>query len=100
MTDHGSNATNRDNGGPAFPTRGGMVFYVPAESREHVQEQVDQLKQETGGLSMRDYFAAKAMQAVLGVVLTRSTEAAKRDAPHICANAYAIADDMLKARQS
>jgi len=44
-----------------------------------------------GGMDLRDYFAAKAMQGILFEGLNES-ETAK--------NAYAMADAMLKARQA
>jgi len=45
-----------------------------------------------GGMSLRDYFAAKAMQIVFPSQLPY---------PHVAAqSAYAIADAMLKAREA
>ena len=43
------------------------------------------------GLELRDYFAAKAMQAYISKIGWNSLTSA--------ANAYAIADDMLKERE-
>jgi len=69
-------------GGPAFPSHGSMG--------EVVQE----------GMTLRDYFAAKAMQSILysermmGVIGTNIYE-------HRCAeDAYKVADAMLKAREA
>ena len=81
-----------DQGGSAFPevtttyTRDGAaeVQYVHSE----------------GGMTMRDYFAAKAMQSALSVVLTRSTREAKQDAPELAKFSYVVADAMLKARSA
>lgn len=70
--------SEQNNGGPAFPivhppvqgvTAGGVEFY---------------------GLSIRDYFAAKAMNAFL----SRDGGSLKQDAEA----AYQMADAMLKAR--
>jgi hypothetical protein len=62
------------NGGPAFP-------YVCGEKFDYGT-----------GMSLRDYFAAKAMQAM--VPLERVT-------PQVAASiAYTFADAMLKARES
>lgn len=70
--------TNKDNGGPAFPC----------------QYQGD-TRSDASGLSMRDYFAAKAMQAAfsfaLNAGLNMNTEVAK--------SAYEVADAMLEARK-
>jgi hypothetical protein len=63
-----------ETGGPAFPAPAGV---------SHITEQ---------GMTLRDYFAAKAMQAELisGVCLDEFPEHASR--------AYKMADAMLKAR--
>jgi hypothetical protein len=47
-----------------------------------------------GGMTLRDYFAAKAMQALLAAGI--NSEQYEEDA----IEAYAIADAMLKARQT
>jgi len=43
------------------------------------------------GMTLRDYFAAKAMQGLMDAAMPM---------PEIAAAAYAMADDMLKARKS
>lgn len=72
--------SNTNTGGPAFPTpryeRGDMYSL---------------------GMTLRDYFAAKALPIVVGWMSTRSeileySQCAK--------SAYGIADAMLKARES
>lgn len=55
------------------------------------------------GMSLRDYFAAKAisvmdMDGVVANVVMGATEAAKVNASHRATAAYLIADAMLKAR--
>ena len=64
----------KDTGGPAFPTpryeRGDMYSL---------------------GMTLRDYFAAKAMQGLLDAAMGES---------EIAKAAYAMADAMLKARQA
>ncbi len=57
-------------GGPAFPT--------PAHNLQN------------DGMTLRDYFAAKAMQGLMDAAMPM---------PEIADAAYAMADDMLKARQ-
>lgn len=73
-----------ENGGPAFPCQ---ETFLPS----------GQIVRGTG-LSMRDYFAAKAMTGMLA-----ATDRPISIDPHIYAReagvAYAIADAMLKARQ-
>ena len=65
-------------GGPAFP--------VPAELCQ------DLTIEEQRGMTLRDYFAAKAMQALLTRRPLSGGEVAR--------DAYIIADAMLKAREA
>lgn len=64
----------KDNGGPAFPSAG----------------------YRDNGMTLRDYFAAKAMQAEIARS-TRGVEDSERD---IVESAYDYADAMLEARES
>jgi hypothetical protein len=76
----------KDDGGPAFP---------------HVREwfATDTYKELTGGgMTLRDYFAAKAMQASLHVALDHSR--LDMTAKMMADTAYEMADAMLKARSS
>lgn len=71
---------NKDNGGPAFP----LVYDVPPENVRNVYQ----------GMTLRDYFAAKALQAFC------STEGAEKELPDdLAAAAYEQADAMLEARK-
>jgi hypothetical protein len=70
------------NGGPAFPCGAD----TPGS---------------TDGMSLRDYFAARAMQSLVVELGRRADDSVPEDAPLTIANvAYAIADAMLKARES
>ena len=64
------------NGGPAFPAH-------PSALGDH------------DGMSLRDYFAAKAMQAALAHGASTSTSLAE-----IAWASYKMADAMLKAREA
>jgi hypothetical protein len=68
----------RENGGPAFPRLG---------------EGFGNERYEAPGMSLRDYFAAKAMQAVFAQNWTSDdhTDSARR--------AYAMADAMVEQRK-
>jgi hypothetical protein len=68
---------NTNTGGPAFPQHG----FDPVTERFTSQ----------GGMTLRDYFAAKAMQGMLYEGLEPDLTAQE---------AYKIADAMLKARQA
>lgn len=89
-----------ETGGPAFPRSG-------FELEEHTSR-VDTMPQY--GMTLRDYFAAKAIHAEL-VTCGQDTEAAdamvkraKRlgvnPVRHMANNAYEVADAMLQARKS
>jgi hypothetical protein len=66
----------KDTGGPAFPAPAGV---------SHITEQ---------GMTLRDYFASKAMQAILS-----NPDYGDEDSS-LAGAAYYVADAMLKARQS
>ena len=74
---------SKKTGGPAFPH--------------------GQLRDEYNGMTLRDYFAAKAMQSLLTLEITAETiDRYERDmlgSPSISLTSYAVADAMLKARQ-
>jgi len=72
---------NKDTGGPAFPVHPDMAAQlgcVPSSS--------------DAGMSLRDYFAAKAMQGF-------QQEWVYDNSDEIASKAYALADAMLKARE-
>lgn len=50
----------KDTGGAAFPSRGGMMFYVPQEAEADIKQAISSLDQEHSGITTRDYFAAHA----------------------------------------
>ena len=66
---------NKQTGGPAFPTT----------------KPLDSWGDPNQGMTLRDYFAAKAMQ----VLLANDETSMKEDAQ----DAYMVADAMLKARE-
>jgi hypothetical protein len=52
------------------------------------------------GMSLRDYFAAKAMQSFVADALTQDADWQRRNLPKIGAAAYSVADNMLAAREA
>ena len=77
--------SNKDKGGPAFPVHPDMAAQlgcVPSSS--------------DAGMSLRDYFAAKAMQTFLDSVGWKSDQ---KWFDEIAEGAYKTADAMLKARE-
>jgi hypothetical protein len=78
---------------PAFPSKGGMVFYVPSDLTEQAKTEVEKLKLDTDGMTLRDYFAAKVLQSYESrkdLDDLKVIDKAKRS--------YHIADAMMKAR--
>jgi hypothetical protein len=84
-----------NDGGPAFP-----VVVPPTEkgATGFLDDRIEAGEMAIySGMSIRDYFAAKAMQGVLA----QSRGTALGSDPKFCAQyAYAMADAMLKARGS
>lgn len=74
-----------NNGGPAFPTPG-------------MQLPNDQTVYPEPGMTLRDYFAAKALQARLAGVIS-AQQAYAWGADEAARDAYGIADAMLRARE-
>jgi hypothetical protein len=73
--------SNTNTGGPAFPVN------------QQLPEGMANLTPETG-MTLRDYFAAKAMQGLLAGTLKSS------DLSLIARDCYQMADAMLKAREA
>lgn len=73
---------------PAFPS-----------SKRHVQGNLYEVITD-GGMTLRDYFAAKAMQAYIASQdrYDRHLKAFQPDAMNIPVQAYSIADAMMKER--
>lgn len=79
--------SEKDNGGPAFP----------------VQEAFDERRGEvtryaSDGMTMRDYFAAKAMQAIGNAAVNDCIDIAQA-AEAVAKQSYFMADAMLRARE-
>jgi hypothetical protein len=72
--------SNTNTGGPAFPG----VDYLSQHGKKNPE-----------GMTLRDYFAAKAMQSMNG-----RQDYLDAPASAIALDAYALADAMLKARQA
>jgi len=79
---------SRDTGGPAFPV---------SDAHSALASTVTEAKAMARGMSLRDYFAAKALQGVLYMAAHGAHGAA--DSPEGCAaEAYKLADAMLAER--
>ena len=69
-------------GGPAFPSHGSMGEVTH------------------DGMTLRDYFAAKAMQAIIGSERYGGIIGVNTYEQRTAADAYKVADAMLKAREA
>lgn len=79
-----------ETGGPAFPCEGGNKFISGNEIRRTIP---------SSGMDLRDYFAAKAMQAILPTCDGHSFGPEPGNSNDRLAKcAYAVADAMLAAR--
>ena len=85
--------TTPKDGGPAFPAHDYIVGNIQADGFQKLGE--------TRGMTLRDYFAAKAMQGFLSrKVIEFGYEPERQEhRVNLAANAYAIADAMLAARE-
>ncbi len=81
---------SHDNGGPAFPCIEPTMTGISSEGEERWETEAH------GGMSLRDYFAAKAMQAAA----TNPIGADGFTFDERAMWAYQQADAMLKARKS
>jgi hypothetical protein len=83
---------NTNTGGPAFPH---TVEYKGSECGGVVPH---------GGMTLRDYFAAKAMQAFMSAypcqAIDRKDGGTPADHQSIAEDAYDVADAMLEAREA
>ena len=81
--------STKDTGGPAFP---GVEFIRnPAFPSQPIQKGVP-------GMTLRDYFAAKALLAIMAPNPVTGQFAQVSDFPACATCAYEMADAMLKAR--
>jgi hypothetical protein len=86
----------RNDGGPAFPM-------LVRDFDNDCGENGEYFYRMEGGASLRDYFAAKAMQAMLAPVAASKTGGPFDEFEHasrcISEMSYFVADAMLKARE-
>jgi hypothetical protein len=78
------------NGGPAFPLH---------DARDFPVKTVDELNRLMSGMTLRDYFAAKAMQGLIAGSGDANGDVEYGDAA-VAKSAYAMADAMLHARDA
>lgn len=81
--------SNQNNGGPAFPSLNAEFTGISSDGQERFEIQP------SGGMTLRDYFAAKAMQSHLAIIDTYPDE---RWREGLAMDAYSMADAMLKER--
>ncbi len=90
--------STNETGGPAFPAgavRKGRERPHDAGSDWVVTERIDPAQ---GGMTLRDYFAAKAMQATIKSAVSVCGMQSEYD--RLADHSYRMADAMLEARKS
>ncbi len=82
---------SKETGGPAFP----VGDIVERDEKGHLHGPVIG----SSGMTLRDYFAAKAAQGfIAGAMADGTTFGTSADADVIATTSYLVADAMLKAR--
>lgn len=89
---------SKNDGGPAFPTKGSLMFYFPEELRGELENIERTIERSYTGLTLRDWFAGQALAGVgawtpLYVALTSDESLAAR-----AEWAYRQSDAMLAER--
>lgn len=82
-------SADKNTGGPAFPC---PAAKVGSPDRGYVETSQQE------GMSLRDYFAAKAMQTIILANVPVGPDAGNEN-HRVAACAYAVADAMLKQRE-
>ena len=82
----------KDDGGPAFPTRG--EDFIDGPQGRHPQSAWGM--EPKSGMTLRDYFAAKAMQALLARHDVAASSATRTDT---AVEAWRMADAMLETQK-
>jgi hypothetical protein len=82
--------TKKDTGGPAFPSKKRVQRdgYLTSEYAP------------VGGMDLRDYFAAKALQGAIAHGLFNAQKEGADYAEFLSVIAYVYADEMIKARKA
>lgn len=85
---------NKQTGGPAFPVTDGAAHRIAMQTAgDDEAKYIAESAKALSGMTLRDYFAAKAMQGEL------ASGEASHHAENIASRSYEIADAMLKARE-
>ena len=80
----------KDTGGPAFPSLNAECTGLDSDGFERWDTEP------SGGMMLRDYFAAKAMQGFITNFDTRRSDII--DVPELARSAYYLADAMIAER--
>lgn len=86
--------SEKKTGAPAFPSKGGMFFYVPEHAEKDIKKAIEDLDRTFDGMTLRDYFAG---QALIGMISRIPLDDQDPDAIARCA--YWQADAMIQERE-
>lgn len=87
-----------NDGGPAFP-QAPQEYEAQKSGRKNGLTTITSTSDAIQGMSLRDYFAAKAMQGAYRLHMDGSRNVA-RDSAALSSEAYEVADAMLAAREA
>lgn len=79
---------------PAYPSRGGLMFYVPEHARGEIEKAVVAIDKKHEGLTKRELIAAMAMH---GIIACGNGWPSDRDAPEVARRALVHADALIAA---
>lgn len=82
---------DKNDGGSAFPRVESQQVGSQGEYHTEVYS--------AGGMSLRDYFAAKAMQSIVACAMAQGGATEADDAPKLARAAWLMADAMLATRK-
>lgn len=86
---------SNETGGPAFPVTDGAAHRIAMQTAgDDEAKYIAESAKALSGMTLRDYFAAKAMQGICAHEVTWGLSN-----KNIAATAYEMADKMLKARE-
>jgi len=93
-----------NNGGPAFPVKGGMCFMLPPGTKDQYEAMATDVKREYEGMTLRDWFAGQALNGIISSLdskilakVGRAGKAGELD-DAIVKSAYGCADAMIAER--
>lgn len=87
---------SKNDGGPAYPTKGSLMFYFPEELRGELENIERTIERSYSGMTLRDWFAGQAMSGFIYTGVTGENRVVWCE--EAATIAYMVADAMLAER--